>query len=98
MPDHNRLVITSTYLNISIKLSDKTGEVIVLKIHGQKVPRKLGHFPDNEAVVITTPRYDRIGGRIVHHVEGFAQKRRHRVAVGCGVRTRGWYRTMKSLH
>lgn len=68
----------STY--ISIQLPNKAGEIIVLKILGQNISRKLQHVPDDEAVITLTPRHHWIRRQIVHHIIRLAQKRRWRIS------------------
>lgn len=51
----------------------------MLEIPRQKHLRELRHIPDDETVVPVAPRHDLIGRRIINHVVGFAQKRRHGV-------------------
>jgi len=53
----------------------------VFEVFGQKVSGKLRRVPHDEAVVRCAPRHDRVGGRVLHHVVGLAQKRRRRVRV-----------------
>jgi len=53
----------------------------VFEVFGQKVSGELGWVPHDEAVVRCAPRHDRVGGRVLHHVVGLAQKRRRRVRV-----------------
>jgi len=49
----------------------------MLKMFGQDVCGELGNVPDNKGVVVFAPRHDGIGGGVVDHVVGFAQKRCH---------------------
>lgn len=49
----------------------------MLEVLRQEHLRELGNVPDDEAVVSAAPRNDLIGGRIINHVVGFAQKGWH---------------------
>lgn len=65
---------------ISVQLANKAGEVIMLKILRQKLFSELSKIPNNEAIVIITPRDDFIGGSIVHHIIRLHEERRRRIS------------------
>lgn len=51
----------------------------MLEVLRQEHLRELGNVPDDEAVVPAAPRNNLVGGKIINHVVGFAQERRHRL-------------------
>lgn len=75
---------------ISVKLSNKAGEVIVLEVFGQKVFSELGRIPDDEAVIRSTPRNNVIGSRIIHHIVSLDQEGRWSIDTGHRRRCRRW--------
>lgn len=66
---------------IGVQLPNETGEVVMLEVFRQKVPCELRWVPHYEAIVVTAPRHDRVGGRVIHHIVSLAQERRWSVHI-----------------
>ena len=62
--------------HVSIELAYKAGEITVLEILGKKILWELVRIPNDKAIATLTPRNDRVGLRVVHHLERLVQKRR----------------------
>lgn len=59
--------IMQWFAYISIKLSDKTGEVIVLEVCWEQISSKLWRIPHNKAMASMTPRNNGICHRVLDH-------------------------------
>lgn len=55
--------------HVCVQLSDKTGEVVVFEVFGQKIPRKLHRLPDCEAAEKQT-----VKGRFLYLAENVEQR------------------------
>lgn len=71
------LLLHDCNTHISVKLPDKTGEVVVLEIARKNDPSKLHRVPDDEALSRSPPRNDGVQRSIVHQIESLGQKWRH---------------------
>lgn len=78
---NNKGCLTANNTHISIKLPDKTREIVVLEIARQNQPGKLQRVPHHEALSGRTPRDDGIKRRVVHEIKSLGQKRRNWVPV-----------------
>lgn len=65
---------------VCVELTDEAGEVVVFEVVGQKISRELRRSPDNESVVVITPRDDIVSGRVIDELVRLGQERcRHRL-------------------
>lgn len=63
---------------VCIELPDETREVVVLEELWQQISGKLRRVPNNKALITGTPRHNRIGWSIIHHIVGLGKERRQR--------------------
>lgn len=73
---------------VGIKLPHEAREIAVLEVLGQEMPSEVRRVPHHEAVIPGSPRNDRVGRQIIHHVVRLAEERRRRTPVHPGDRTR----------
>ena len=64
--------------HVGVELPDEAGEVVVLEVLGQQVPREVGRVPHHEAGAAGAPRHHAVGRRVLHHLVGLDQERRRR--------------------
>ena len=57
-----RIEIKGKKTYIGVKLSNKAGKIAVFEVFGEKGQGKGLRIPNDEAVVVSTPRDDMIGG------------------------------------
>lgn len=61
---------------VSVKLTDKAGEVVVFEISGKQISGEIGGLPDDEGSARLVPGNDAVGGRIVDELVGLGEKGR----------------------
>ena len=64
--------------HVCVELPDEAGEVVVLEVLGQQVPREVRRVPHHEAGAAGAPRHDVVGRRVLHHLVGLDEERRRR--------------------
>lgn len=62
--------------HIGVELADEAGEVVVLEIIGEQIPRKISGLPNDKGIAVFVPRNHIVGDGIVHQLVRFRQKRR----------------------
>lgn len=62
------------YTYIGVELADEAGEVVVLKVVGEKVASELRRPPNDEGGVVFAPRNYVVGGGIVYQLVGFCEE------------------------